>query len=382
MREPDFRNRLLKVLFCQGEPDFIPIVESGIATQHKERFLGRKILNLEDEVEFWYLAGFDLVPLEAGLRTIIDAAVHHENTGRFSNNENDHPKVVEAKAFAIKKLQAQSLTTRSEDGELRTWAPEGYGFINSIEDLMEFPWPRPEDLDYSKFYEIKNYLPDGMGVIPFCGAIFSCLMLMMGMETCLIAMMTGDRVFEELLKKVGEFQLRVVQILVDENLVDGIWINDDMGFKSRTLVNPVLYRRYTFPYYRAIKEIVKQKHLPLLLHSDGNITGILKDLVDIGFNAIHPIEPEAMDIDEARQIVGPGVCLIGNVGLSYPLGMGSPEDVKRETLKLIQKMGPGGGFCLSSANSIPEYIPYENWLAMREIALEFGRYPLKKYHSI
>jgi uroporphyrinogen decarboxylase len=142
------------------------------------------------------------------------------------------------------------------------------------------------------------------------------------------------------------------------------------------LVNPKLFRKYTFPYYREIKNLVSAKGLPLLLHSDGNITQILPDLAEIGFNAIHPIEPESMDIIEARQILGKNVCLIGNLSLVYPLGIGTPEEVAKETSALIRKIAPGGGYCFSSGNSIPDYIPYENWLAMRDTALKTGVYPI------
>jgi uroporphyrinogen decarboxylase len=83
-----------------------------------------------------------------------------------------------------------------------------------------------------------------------------------------------------------------------------------------------------------------------------------------------------MDIEETRRMVGPGICLIGNLPLTFPLGTGTPADVSAATEELVRKMAPGGGYCLSSGNSIPDYIPYENWLAMRDTALMAGVYPI------
>jgi uroporphyrinogen decarboxylase len=377
MCQPDFNNRLLKAIFCEGETDRVPMVESGIATPIKEHFLGHRITSLQDEIEFWASAGYDFIPLEAGLRTIIDAAIHHEGTGRFESSIPDPLKVTEAKQFAIRKLSQYKLTTLNEDGSLRTWAPEGKGFINSLEDLEAFPWPSPEELDYSKFEIIKGLLLPGMGVFCYAGAIFSSLMLMMGLQECFMGIHLGSELFTRLSKKVGEFQVKVVEILLQHSSVGGIWINDDMGFKSGPFVNPKLYQKYIFPYYREIKHLTAQRGVPLLLHSDGNITKILPDLAEIGFNAIHPIEPESMDILEARQIAGSKVCLIGNLSLGYPLGIGTPEEVAKESTILIRKMAPGGGYCFSSGNSIPDYIPYENWLSMRNTALQMGVYPIK-----
>jgi uroporphyrinogen decarboxylase len=103
---------------------------------------------------------------------------------------------------------------------------------------------------------------------------------------------------------------------------------------------------------------------------------LLPDLVEIGFNAIHPIDPSCMDLEESREIVGPRVCLMGNLSLTYPLCTGTVDDVRVETVRLIKSMAPGGGYCLSSANSIPDYVPYENWLSMRDTALKHGIYPI------
>lgn len=377
MLKPDFQDRLLKTIFCKGLPDRVPLVEAGIAQPIKERFLGRPIASLEDEIDFWSSAGFDFLPLEAGLRTIIDAAIHHEGTGRFED-EHDSEIVARAKRFGIKALQPQVLSTTDSEGSTRTWAPEGKGMINSLEDFEAFPWPTPDDLNFTVFEQVESLLPEGMGVLVFAGAIFSSLLLMMGMEEGLIAIMTGSELFQKLLRRIGEFQVGVIERLMTYPAVGGIWINDDMGFRSKTLVNPDLFREYTFPYYREIKKILSKRELPLLLHSDGNISLILKDLVEIGFNAIHPIEPEAMDILKTREIVGSHVCLIGNLSLGFPLGTGSPADVEQGTIRLIQQMAPQGGYCLSSGNSIPDYVPYENWKAMRDTALKVGRYPIQE----
>jgi uroporphyrinogen decarboxylase len=374
--QPDFEGRFLKTVFCQGEADRVPLVETGVDGAIKSRFLGRPLKGLADEVAFWDAAGYDLIPLEGGLRTIIDAAIHHEKTGRFESGLLLHPKVAAAIAFAIDRLAPQHLTTEDSDGSRRTWAAEGKGFITTLEDYDAFPWPDPHDMDYSTLKAIRNALLPGMGAIPFAGAIFSSVMLMMGVEECLIQMTQESELFRTLVKRVGEFQVDVVDIILGLGTVGGIWINDDMGHNTNTLVNPRLFRKYIFPYYREIKRMTAARGLPMLLHSDGRITRILRELAEIGFNGIHPIDPNCMDIQEAREIVGPNVCLIGNLSLTYPLGFGTPEQVAAETAALIRKMAPGGGYCLSSGNSIPDYIPYENWKAMRDTALQVGVYPV------
>jgi uroporphyrinogen decarboxylase len=153
MPHPDFQDRLLPVLQCRGIPDRVPLVEAGIALPIKEQFLGRPLTTLEDEIDFWSRAGFDFLPLEAGLRTIIDAAIHHAGTGRFEE-EDDAEIVRQAKQFGRDALSRQALSTAMADGGTRTWAPEGKGMITSLEDFEAFPWPTADDLNYRIFQEV------------------------------------------------------------------------------------------------------------------------------------------------------------------------------------------------------------------------------------
>jgi uroporphyrinogen decarboxylase len=377
--EPDFQGRFLPAVFGQGEPDRVPLVEAGIDGAIKARFLGRPIATLKDEIAFWTYAGYDFVPLEAGLRTVIDAAVHHEKTGRFEGPTPHSPRIAAAKRFALERLAPQHLTSVAENGSRRTWAPEGQGFIRNHAELEAFPWPAPEDFDLTTLEAVGPLLPPGLGAIPFAGAVISSIMLMMGFETCFLEMAVESDLFRSLVRRVGELQVAVVErVLSGVPHIGGIWINDDMGHKTGTLVNPRLLRRYVFPYYREIRRLTAARGLPLLLHSDGRINEILPDLVEIGFDALHPIDPNCMDIVETRRIVGPRMCLIGNLSLAYPLGTGTPAEVSAETETLIRAMAPGGAYCLSSGNSVPDYVPYENWKAMRDTALRVGVYPVAR----
>ena len=104
---------------------------------------------------------------------------------------------------------------------------------------------------------------------------------------------------------------------------------------------------------------------------------LMDDLLDdIGFNALQPIEPKGMDINELKARVGERVCLIGNLDLGYTLTRGTPEEVRAETLTRIREIGPGGGYCVGSSNTVPPYVPFENYKAMVETTLECGRYPI------
>jgi uroporphyrinogen decarboxylase len=95
--------------------------------------------------------------------------------------------------------------------------------------------------------------------------------------------------------------------------------------------------------------------------------------------AIHPIEPKAMDIHQLKQRYGRKLALFGNVDLGYSLveGTGRPEDVRAEVSRLISDLAPDGGYAVASGAGITRYVTLENFKAMRDATIEFGEYPIR-----
>lgn len=89
----------------------------------------------------------------------------------------------------------------------------------------------------------------------------------------------------------------------------------------------------------------------------------MNKIIDCGVTALHPIEPKAMNIFEVKEKFGKDLCLIGNIDVDL-LSRGTEEDVTKQVLAIIEKLGRNGGFCIGSGNSVPEYVKFENYLAM------------------
>jgi uroporphyrinogen decarboxylase len=102
----------------------------------------------------------------------------------------------------------------------------------------------------------------------------------------------------------------------------------------------------------------------------------MEDIIGCGFDALNPIEPKAMDINAIKREYGSRISIIGNIDLGYTLTRGTPQEVREEVRQRIQDLAPGGGYAVSSSNSIPEYVPLANFNAMREATFEYGRYPI------
>ncbi len=142
------------------------------------------------------------------------------------------------------------------------------------------------------------------------------------------------------------------------------------------MVSPEVLRRYIFPVYRRLNRMCHEEGVLTLFHSDGNVERVIDDIIDAGFDAFNPIEPVAMDIRALKKRVAGRLALVGNVDLSYTLTRGTPEEVETEVRGLIRDLAPGGGYGLASANSVPEYVPWNNFVAMHTAWLKYGKYPI------
>ena len=115
--------------------------------------------------------------------------------------------------------------------------------------------------------------------------------------------------------------------------------------------------------------------IPWVFHSDGNIMSVVEELIDLGISGLHPIEPGPMDLAVVKERYGDRLCIIGNVSVDA-LSASTPADIDEIVRQCILTAGKGGGYMISSANSIPAYAKPENVVAMAEAIRKYGRYPI------
>ena len=131
-----------------------------------------------------------------------------------------------------------------------------------------------------------------------------------------------------------------------------------------------------YPFYKtAIKDIKKHKNIPVFFHSDGDLRKVMDRIVEVGFDGIHSLQPSAgMDIANIKRDYGDVLCLIGNIDLDYVLTFAQPQEVEETVKRTIDVAAPGGGYILSTCNTLIDSIPPENVLAMYKTAHEYGVY--------
>jgi uroporphyrinogen decarboxylase len=140
------------------------------------------------------------------------------------------------------------------------------------------------------------------------------------------------------------------------------------------MVSPQVFREFFLPHMREAVNAIKK---PWVFHSDGNILPLMDDLLELGMNAVHPIQPGAMDIEQIKARYGKRICLIGNIDLHYTLTRGLPLEVEEEVKNRIRIAGKDGAYIISSAMTITDYCKQENVIAMSNAIQMYGHYPLK-----
>lgn len=346
-RRPDFER--FRTALARREPDRVPFAELIVEPDVKAAFLGRPIEGLADEVAFWTAAGYDACPIVLSLI----------KPGR-----------------AVGGQVTESYSVYEQHYTERTWAEMHQGVIAGRDDCARYDWPDVERMDFSVLDAAASLLPDGMKLSVTLGKIFTTNWLLQGAESFYLNVHDDPELVEAIYQRLGPLVYATFERVVEHPAVGSIWHPDDLAGTAGLLVSAEHFRRFVFPWYARMGRICRQLDKPMIFHSDGDISSVLDDLVAAGFSGLHPIDPKAMDIVDLKRRYGDRLALIGNIDMDFPLSRGTPEDVAAVVAQRIRDVAPGGGYVLSSGNSVAEYIPLANYQAMLRAGHEHGRYPI------
>ena len=366
--------RLRRAFLREGEGDGVPLLELGIAANVRERFLGRPIRGWADEVEFWTSAGYDYVPVAHGLHALLEPS----SSLRMADGLLRDPDHLIVRAISRMGLAVHERYQGYDDpGHERVYANPHSGIITTMEELERFPWVTADDFCYDQLDRAAEHLPPGVKLIPVLGYVFAGIWQLMGFETFCFALKRQPELVARLFDEVGQLAYDMVDRISRHPAVGAIGHSDDIAYKTGLIIGPKYLRRYLFPWVERCAALSHERGLPFVFHSDGQLYPVIEDLIACGVDALHPIEPAAMDIGELKARYARRLCLCGNVDLDHPLTRGTPGEVKEAVRALLQSVAPGGGFAIGSGNSIAGWIPFENYQALRTASLEYGSYPIR-----
>lgn len=248
-----------------------------------------------------------------------------------------------------------------------------------LADIEEFPFP-----DLSEPYradglvqQVQALHAQGLaagGNLPHLGGeLFEAAWRLRGLENFLIDLVQRKELAEYLLDRLTELACRNAETLSKAG-VDVLALDDDVGMPVSMMISPQTWRSFFKPRMERIIQIARDSRpgLPILYHSDGTIEPIIADLIEIGVNAINPVQPDHMDAYAIRQRFGAQLALWGTVGRQTSFSFGTSEQIYAEVRERIDTLGRAG-LILCPAYDIDEPdIPPENIAAFVQAIRDFG----------
>ncbi len=247
----------------------------------------------------------------------------------------------------------------------RAWPDEHHGAITSWEEFERYPWPRVEEFDFFPFEYLNQHLPDGMGLISsHGGGMFEHLSWIMSFEGLCTALYEAPDLVKAIADRLGNLMVPFYRHLLDLDRLAVVFPGDDMGYRSSTMISPRDLRTHILPWHKQFAAMAHARSIPYFLHSCGNIFSLMDDLIDdVGIDGKHSFEDAILPVEEFQRRYGQRVAVLGGVDINILSGK-PPEEVRARVHELILTCGPAGRYAIGSGNSVPSYVPVENYLTM------------------
>lgn len=195
--------------------------------------------------------------------------------------------------------------------------------------------------------------------------MFERLWSYVGMENALVYMLTDKQFVHDLLDKICEFNLKVIDIF-NEYPFDAMYFGDDWGQQKGMIMGAPLWREFIKPRMAKLYARAKLNGKFILQHSCGDIHEIFDDLIDIGLDCYQTVQPEIYDLASIKEKYGGKLSFWGGISTQVDLPYKKPDEIRkivRNTMKIMRK---NGGYILAPTHAIPQDVPPENVIAMLE----------------
>ena len=315
--KPDF-NQLLRVLWRDSKPDYIPFYELFADLEIMEAVLGKQLPNRASTVEFYYKTGYDYVPVWPGLE-----------------------------------LKVGSLIDTRSEYPIKDW-----------QTFENYSWPDTSSISFAEFEAVIPVLPEGMKIIGQTGGIFETAEALCGYTGLCYLLSDNRKLMRVIFERLGALYEAMYAGMASIDEVGAVVISDDLGFKTQTLISPNDLRQFVLPWHKKLAQIVHNKGKPCILHSCGNLSAIMEDIIeDVRIDAKHSYEDAIMPVTEVKKIYGDRIAILGGFDVNR-LCTSTEREIREYVSMLINTCAPSGGYALGSGNSIAKFVPLENYLTM------------------
>jgi uroporphyrinogen decarboxylase len=253
----------------------------------------------------------------------------------------------------------------------------------SLAHIEAYDKPAHLDMTYEDLAQKARSLresSDRLLVGFFGGHIFQAAQSLRGWDTFLMDLLSNRSFAEALLDRLAEANIKRFERYAKTvgQYVDVIHFEDDLGMQDRPLLRPSLYRQVVKPYHEKLFRFAKSHcDALLLLHTDGAVAPFIPDFIDMGIDALNPVQVSAagMDPRHLKREFGRDIAFWGGACDSQTvLPFATPQQVSDEVKRRLDVLAPGGGYVLSPIHNVQAEVPPQNVVALFQAAHKYGTY--------
>jgi uroporphyrinogen decarboxylase len=248
----------------------------------------------------------------------------------------------------------------------RAYQDEHRGPITSWSEFESYPWPDPAKACTRQLDWYSRNLPKDMCIVAsgLFGHFAEYLTWLMGYETLCFALYDQRDLVRALADRITELSIATLKQTLQFDRIKIVWGSDDMGFRSGTLISPSDLREFVLPGHKLMAQMCHDAGRPYILHSCGNLTTILNELIDdVRIDGRHSYEDTIEPVTEAKAHYGGRISILGGMDLDF-LCRATASQVRARVRETLDRCMPGSGYCLGTGNTVANYIPLDNYLAM------------------
>jgi len=252
--------------------------------------------------------------------------------------------------------------------------------MTTVSDLNAFTWPEPRT-DFSELTEQAETLRETTEKALMLNLEVGFLhqsQFMRGFDLWLMDLAADPGFAEAYMDRILEIWLAEAQGMIDatRGLADVVIYADDIAFQNRTMVSNAMYQKFFKPRQKQVFDRMVDSGMKVLYHSCGSVASLLGDLVDMGVEAINPVQVSADGMGDTAALKrewGKHLTFWGGIDTHAVLPRGSTDDVRQEVFRRLDDLTEDGGYVLASVHDIQAEVPPENVIAMFKAADEWSK---------
>jgi len=252
-------------------------------------------------------------------------------------------------------------TAKLSHGE-RHWVEEGGGIIKNWDDFEHIEWDRIRP-NFQRIENMKRFLPDGMKIAMGTTVFEMILEKFLGYQDLFMLSVDNPDLVEAVFARWGQKVYDLYEEAVQYPEVGAIFHADDLGFKTSTMLSPEFLEKNVFPWFKKYAALAHEQGKTYWYHCCGNVLNVMDDLIeDVGIDAFHSFQDVIIPAGRFLDKYGDRIAALGGVDMDKLARMEEAE-LRRYVQEILAECMPKR-FALGSGNTVANYIPVKNYLAM------------------